>query len=35
MWEIWDGDIYLGTVYDAGEADAYAEAGYMVYDISK
>ncbi len=30
MWEIWDGDEYVDTVFSASDADRYSEAGYIV-----
>lgn len=34
IYEIWDGDLFLFTVYDQYEADLQAEAGFSVKEVS-
>lgn len=35
MWEVWNGDEYLGVVYDEDDASRYIEMGYTVYRIDQ
>ena len=34
MYEIWDGDVFLFSVDDQGEADTYYESGFRVIALN-